>query len=77
VRPKATCSPTPTPLQLTTTSVVRGEAALFGATLICEARGRRRMADGAVRHAGRPLGGDVRVRADEIRIAPARGSRAT
>ena len=58
-------------LQLTTTSVVRGEAALFGATLICEGAvdGNAWLMARSVTLGGR-WGGDVRVRADENRIAP-------
>ncbi len=58
-------------LQLTTTSVVRGEAALFGATLICEGAvdGNAWLMARSVTLGGR-WGGDVRVRADEIRIVP-------
>ena len=58
-------------LQLTTNSAVRGEAALFGADLICEGvvEGDARLFAKSATLGGR-WGGDVRIYADEIRIAP-------
>lgn len=58
-------------LQLTTNSAVRGEAALFGADLICEGdvEGNARIFAKSATLGGR-WGGDVRIYADEIRIAP-------
>lgn len=58
-------------LQLTTNSAVRGEVALFGADLICEGdvEGDARLFAKSATLGGR-WGGDVRIVADEIRIAP-------
>ena len=58
-------------LQLTTNSAIRGEAALFGADLICEGtvEGNARIFAKSATLGGR-WGGDVRIYADEIRIAP-------
>ena len=58
-------------LQLTTNSAVRGEVALFGADLICEGgvEGNARLFAKSATLGGR-WGGDVRILADEIRIAP-------
>ena len=58
-------------LQLTTNSAVRGEVALFGADLICEGgvEGNARLFAKSATLGGR-WGGDVRIFADEIRIAP-------
>ncbi len=58
-------------LQLATNSAVRGEAALFGAAVICEGavEGDARIFARSVTLGGR-WGGNVRIHADEIRIAP-------
>jgi hypothetical protein len=58
-------------LHLTTNSVVRGQAALFGATVVCEGSvaGDAWIFAQSVTLAGH-WGGTVRVRAAEIRIAP-------
>ncbi|HAL91766.1 MAG TPA: hypothetical protein DCM68_01920 [Verrucomicrobia bacterium] len=58
-------------LQLTTNATVRGEAALFGAAVICEGavEGDAWIVAKSVTLGGR-WGGRVRIHADEIRIAP-------
>ena len=58
-------------MQLTTNSVVRGEAALCGTDLICEGivEGDALLFAKSATLGGR-WGGNVRIRADEIRIAP-------
>ena len=58
-------------LQLTTNSVVRGQAALFGSSVICEGvvEGDAWIVADSVTLGGR-WAGNVRVRANEIRIAP-------
>ncbi|NCA82439.1 MAG: hypothetical protein EOM72_06790 [Opitutae bacterium] len=58
-------------LQLTTNSVVRGQAALFGKTVICEGavEGNAWILADSVTLGGR-WAGNVRVQADEIRIVP-------
>ena len=58
-------------LQLTTNSVVRGQAALFGKTVICEGavEGDAWILADSVTLGGR-WAGNVRVQANEIRIAP-------
>lgn len=58
-------------IQLTTNSTVRGEAALFGSAVLCEGavEGDAWIVAKSVTLGGR-WGGRVRIRADEIRIAP-------
>lgn len=58
-------------LQLTRTAVVRGQAALFGTTVICEGQidGDAWIFADSVTLGGR-WGGNVRIQAGEIRIAP-------
>ena len=58
-------------LQLTTNSVVRGQAALFGGTVVCEGtvEGDAWIVAQSVTLGGQ-WGGNVRIQAEEIRVAP-------